>query len=456
MVAALLAGALGGCGPASFEDPVRLNIPILPQHRSVIVGVEEDGARPQVFAADIVDGVVPAVMWSFDPESTIEVTALLYDEPLMSSELEPGPLELVPPGDDTRSLPSTREIRQITVREARPTEWRQLDALPAPITSLRVADKTSCIFFLPNAISLGDSAEPASVLAMDDTWALVMTYAGKQPERAPEVFFVDGQQVIRQEVPVSLLSGYRRDDGEFWFGGQGGAIFRGQFTGSPVPHLELTAQGRVSSGEDVIDLSGAPDGDVEHFALTNNRRQAPGGTFEWFDGIRWYNPYGRRTAPHDATWVARGYGLFASFYRDQTVEGARDGVATEIVVSSVLLGSVTTVERIPGYGLVAGTSAGDVHVDRGDGQWERITGSTTQTIWEVHGYEDGIVYLRGDAVAQLPADGSICDDAALFMPDYEAQPNFDVVGEHIVVPLRIRESDPGQVGAHYVAWYQRQ
>ncbi|CAN0598593.1 unnamed protein product, partial [Laminaria digitata] len=129
-------------------------------------------------------------------------------------------------------------------------------------------------------ISLGNAAVPSSVLALDDSWALVMT-------EAAEVYFTNGAQVVRQAVPVPLFSGYRRDDGSVWLGGQGGAIFRAVFTAQPEPQLELTAEGSVLSAEDVIDLVGAPDGPVEHFAMTSNREGEVWGAFEWFDGQRW-------------------------------------------------------------------------------------------------------------------------------------------------------------------------
>lgn len=437
---------LAGCGADEAADPLRLELPIRAEHQAVVVGLEVDGSPVALTAADILGGEIPPVLQALSEDGAVDVTALLYASSLEALELEAGPLTPSTAVEGTRPLPEAAEVHRAHLEGAETAGWRALDELPPALAAVRLPAVDPCVRFEPQRLSFGVAQPPTSALAVDDTWALIMT-------EGPEVFFTDGSQVVRQDVPVPLFSGYRRADGEVWLGGDDGAIFRGAFTASPEPQLTLTRDSTVRSDEDVIDLVGAPDGPLEHFAMTTNREEEQWGAFEWYDGAQWRVPGLRRNTPHDATWVERGFGLFTSFFRDGEIFGARDGQETSIEVTSVLLGNVVVIEQVPGFGLVSATTAGDVHRLGEDGVWRRITGSTTHRIGDVHGYEDGLVFLRGTAVAFYPADGTECPDSALFAPDEEALNHMEVVGEHVVVPLVDR--DGGGLAEQHVGWYAR-
>lgn len=440
-----LGSALAACGSDLPTEPVRFDLPIGPAHRAVIVGVQVDDELVALVAADIVDGGIPPVLQDFPPAGRVEVTALLYDTPLASQGLQPGTVAPASNSDVARPLPASVEVHQARLGAATFVQWSRTDILPAALAGFRVPAFDSCVRFDPEEVSLGDVSPPTSVLALDDTWALVMT-------EGAEVFFVDGSRVVRQAVPLPLFSGYRRTDGSVWLGGADGAIFRGTFTANPEPQLELTRDGTVLSREAVIDLVGAPDGPLEHFALTSNRQEQTWGALEWFDGETWRMPGVPRNTPHDATWVEPGFGLFASFFRGGDMFGARDGEEVSIQVTTVLFGNVVVIEQVPGFGLVAATTAGDVHLKAEGGEWRRIFGSTTQRIGDVHGYEDGLVFLRGAGVGHYPADGAECPDSALFASDFEALDRMDVVGKHVVVPLVAREGT--SVAEQHVGWFR--
>ncbi len=437
---------LSACGSSGPLDPVRLELPIDASHRSALIAVQHDDALQTLVGADIVDGIIPPLLHSLPEDAQITVTAMLYEATLADHGFEAGPVAMAGPDDLTRALPTANQVHETQLDGAAFAGWRVAAALSAELADVRVPALDPCAAFNPEEVSLGNAAVPSSVLALDDSWALVMT-------EAAEVYFTNGAQVVRQAVPVPLFSGYRRDDGSVWLGGQGGAIFRAVFTAQPEPQLELTAEGSVLSAEDVIDLVGAPDGPVEHFAMTSNREEQVWGAFEWFDGQRWRLPGLRRNTPHDATWVEPGFGLFASFFRRGEVWGARDGQEMSIDVSSVLLGNVVVIEQVPGFGLVAATTGGDVHRQSDSGEWRRITGSTSHQIGDVHGYEDGLVFLRGSGVAHYPVDGSECPDSALFQSDYEALNRMDVVGPNVIVPLVAREGV--SVDEQHVGWFRR-
>lgn len=443
----LVPSLLLSCGPAEVADPLRLELPIDDSHRSALIAVQEDDALRTLVAADIVEGIIPPVLHSLPADARVTVTAMLYETPLSEHGFEAGPVAMAGPDDLTRSLPTANQVHETQVDDGAFAGWRAAATLSAELADIRVPALDPCAGFNPEEVSLGNAAVPSSVLALDDRWALVMT-------EGPEVYFTNGAQVVRQAVPVPLYSGYRRDDGSIWLGGQGGAIFRAVFAVDPEPQLELTDEGSVLSAEDVIDLVGAPDGALEHFAMTSNREEEEvWGAFEWFDGERWRVPGLRRNTPHDATWVGRGFGLFASFFRDGEVWGARDGQEMSIDVTSVLLGNVVVIEQVPGFGLVAATTGGDVHRQSESGEWRRITGSTSHRIGDVHGYEDGLVFLRGSGVAHYPLDGSECPDSALFQSDYEALNRMDVVGENVIVPLVARQGV--SVDEQRVGWFRR-
>lgn len=445
---AALTLAAAGCGEDDPLGPLRLELPVRARHRAAIIELRSGDEPGTLVAADVVDGIIEPVMRNLEPDVVTQVTALLYEVPLAELSIPPGAVAALAPGSDGRPLPPPSEIHRADVDGAAEASWTALSALPEDLGSVRLPPLDLCARFSPRGVSLGDSASPTSALALDDTWALVMT-------EGPEVFFVDGARVVRQAISTPLSSGYVRADGEVWLGGAGGAIFRGVFTADPEPQLTLTREGTVSSAERVIDLVGAPDGAIEHFAMTSNDDpDEVWGAFEWFDGERWRQPGLRRNTPHDATWVARGFGLFASFFREGEVFGVRDGRETSIVVSSVLLGSVVVIEQIPGLGMVAATTAGDVHVQPPGGDWRRITGSTTQRIGDVHGYDGGLVYLRGTAVAHYPPDGALCEDSALLSPDRTSLNRMDVVGADVIVPLVAREG--ATVSEQQVAWFERQ
>jgi len=417
----------------------RVDVPITDQHRSMIVSVRI-GEQVSLRALSISEGqTIQPFNASFSLEDEVEITALLYDLTLEEMALAEGTVEPALDSEKQRALPPADDIAQLTIRDRMQSEWSDVP-LPQRLADVRITAPDRCRVFSGDVVSLGMGATPAFVLALDDRWLLVGT-------RGREVFFVDSDRnVVKQEVPVAFFDGYRETGGTVWLGGERGAVYTGSF--DPSPRLMLASSSTVSSREDVISLVGPPDGvPNERFALTNDRGASEEwGTFEWFDGTSWRVPGLRRNTPHDATWVAPGFGLFASFYRDTTVYGARDGAETQIEVTSVVFGSVVEIEQMPGLGLVAGTSAGEVHLQPDGGAWRSIAAVNIQEIQSVQRYEDGIVYLAGSTLIQW-VDDAVCD-ATPPASDLDVVRSMAVLGGDVIVPL---QGEP--IGEQSLAWY---
>lgn len=448
----LLTAACGSGGP----EILRVDIPIERQHQSVVMATVTEGKLTVQASAIGSDRTVDPLQLPYVRSEDIEITALLYESDLDSLALPSGPLPEATDETLARPLPDAQQIRQTIIRAEADTGWSPLDDLPQDLARFRLPDDDPCNLFEARVISLGTAPEPALVLAMDDTWSLVTTNARLLPGTEAPAFFTDGSLVVPQMLPTSIFSGYREDGGRIWLGGEGGAIYTATFTADPEPQITLTFSSTVSSREDVIDLvgpaSGMPD---QRFAMTTNREDTQWGAFEWFDGTDWTVPGLRRNTPHDATWVEPGYGLFASFFRDGEVFGARDGMEVSINVDSVVLGNVVLIENMPGFGMVAATTGAEVHRELADGTWVRLVSNGSQRIMGIHAYEDSIVYLPGNDLARWVPDRE-CENVTYGDPELEVVRKMTVVGgRHVVVPLKKAGRSEAEEGEQFVAWFQR-
>jgi hypothetical protein len=441
-------------------DPIalRLDVPISPGDRSAIVGIEL-GSRVRVHAAAIsAGGTIDPIAFEFALDEPVAVTGLLYDRELADLDLTPGPLveELDPARQ--RPIPTPGRIQRTVIAEATALEWREEADLPPALLAYRIPSPDPCGGFDAEAIPLGDGGEPTFALALDDRWALIGASTRRAPSESPHVFFADrdGNVVKLDGMPSSFFDGYREDGGTFWLGGERGVVYRATFVRDPSPRLDVVASSTVVSREDIISIVGPASGSPrEQFALTTNRGpDEEWGAFEWFDGAGWSVPGLRRNTPHDATWVEAGFGLFASFYRDQTVYGARDGVETSIDVTSLVFGSVIEIESMPGLGLVAGTSAGEVHLERPGGGWVQISSFDLQPVIALHRYEGGIVFANGNSLVRWIDPDRVCDGHIVDRAGIAFQRSIAVVGRDVVVPLRDTSRGEDTIGEQYVGWFR--
>jgi hypothetical protein len=449
--------ALAACSDPEPER-FRLEVPIEDGDRAMIVGVEV-GSSAMVNAIAIGEaGTIDQPLdIGFPLEDELAVTALLYRQTLDDLSLEAGAIQAESDPEKQRPLPRADRVERITVRDGAPSEWAESE-LPRPLDELRITAPDRCGAFVPRAVPIGEGGQPVFVLALDDRWVLVATNTRLLPGESPSVVFLDrdGNAVRQTGLPSSFFDGYREDGGTIWLGGEGGVVYRATFTSNPEPSLAVVATSTVGSREDIISLVGPPSGaPFEQFALTTNRDpNGQWGAFEWFDGQRWIQPGLRRNTPHDATWVAPGYGLFASFYRETLVYGARDGAEIEIQVASIVFGSVVEIEAMPGLGLVAGTSGGEVHLMR-DGVWSLIANVNTETINGLARYEDGLVYLSGDNMIRWVDPDTACEENVIDRIDLAFVRSLAVLGTDVIVPLVARGALEDQVGEQFVGWFER-
>ncbi len=460
---AALALALAACSQAA-PVALRVDVPILDQHRSMVVGVEIDRALTVHALSIAQDRTVDPINVRFPLDGEVLVTALLYDQTLDALGLAPGVLSPEEDPAHQQPLPRAERVARLTIGDGQASEWTD-GTVPPALEAFRITAPDPCGRLVADTVDLGLAGAPTFALALDDRWVLIGTNTRLLPAEPGKVFFVDrDRSVVEQRgLPSSFFDGYRQDDGIIWLGGEQGVVYRATFTAEPTPALEVTASSTVSSREDIISLVGPASGTPrEQFALTTNRAQdEQWGAFEWFDGQRWTVPGLRRNTPHDATWVAPGYGLFASFYRDTEVFGARDGVEVSIRVSSVVLGSVVQIQEFPGYGLVAGTSAGEVHLQpEGDQTWRQIAGFDIEPINGVQRYPevapDGLVFLSGSSLFRyLDEGGLLCDPSGLPADGLEAQRSMTVLGADVIVPMVDGALPEDQLVEQRIAWFRR-
>lgn len=446
---------LSGCG-----DPkpiaLRVDLPLSDADRSVLVGVEAAGGFTVHASPISPERTIDPIQMPFSLDGRVEVTALLYEETLEALDLPAGALEHEEDPALQVSLPNAERVAHLTIADGLAGAWDTEAALPEKFVDFRVTGEDVCGTFAPEVISLGEGAEPTFVLAVDPRWVIVGTSTRLIPDADPAVFAVDleGNVVRLSGMPSSFFDGYQQEDGTIWLGGEAGVVYRASFSASPAPRLFVTVSSTVSSGEDIISLVGPKSGSSEElFALTTNREDEEWGAFEWFDGERWVLPGVRRNTPHDATWVSPGYGLFASFFRDGTIYGARDGTEIAIEVTSVVFGSVVVIEQMPGLGLVAGTSGGELHLLREDAEWAQIAGVTTERIDAVHRYPGGLIYTSGNSLYRWVAGEKLCAPAGL--PGYLLGSSITTLGEDVIIPLIDPNLSEDQEGPQQIALFHR-
>lgn len=455
--ASLLIGlaVFSGCGD---PEPVtlRVDIPLEDTHRAVIVGVEVAGELTVHASPVTSERTIEPIQTPFSLEGDVSVTALLYEQTLEDLDLNAGALRYEEDPEKQGPLPSADRIEHLTISGGLASDWTTEADVPEPLADFRITQEDPCGTFTPEVVSLGMGGEPTFVLAVDDRWFIVGTSTRLIPGADPSVFAVDrdGNSVKLGGMPSSFFDAYQEEDGTIWLGGEGGVVYRATFSATPDPRLEVVVSSTVSSREDIISLVGPKSGTPrEQFALTTNREDEQWGAFEWFDGSDWRAPGVRRNTPHDATWVGPGYGLFASFFRDGMVYGARDGVEISIEVSTVVFGSVVVIEQMPGLGLVAGTSGGEVHLQPDGGGWSHIGGLSTEPVEEVHPYLGGLVFTSGNGLFRYVAGEDLCP--AVGLPDLQLGPSITVLGEDVIVPLIDPDLGEAELGPQQIALFRR-
>lgn len=443
----------GGCADPTSEG-LRIEVPVRPGDRAFVLGIERNGAELFVAARDLgAEGVVEPVVMDLGSGDTIDFTALFYDRPLAEVGLTDGRLRPDPEARGERPLPDPDRVEQLRLVDGSPTGWQPRDTPPRALASFRLAAPT-CPVLVGRLISVGIAPVLTFALALPPHWVLLGTRAHQPEDRRVLFVSAEGTSFAQAGLPASLTSGYREDDGRIWLGGEGGLVMAATLEARPEPSLRMVAGGTVSSGEEVIDLAGPPNGvPDERFALTaSTNASETWGAFERFDGASWQQVGPRRNTPHDAAWVAPGYGLFASFFRNGELLGIRDGMEIAEVVDSLVLGNVVRVERIPGLGLAAGTTGSEVHLRReGRSEWRRLYSATTEGITALHAYRGGIAFMAGRTLFVWRPDGEVCGPYGVPGVSASAVTGMTVLDHDIIVPV-IDGEEPG-LTERFVVWF---
>ncbi len=135
----LLAAALLSCRRGDVE----VFLPIDDAIRSaVVVAFVEDS--PQVTAYELGDGVRAPLLDPYVGKYAVDVTALLYTQPLDALDLAPGRLATVFEGG--RPVPATSDVRTTIVRGESVTAWESRSDAPERVRALRIAgEATECL-----------------------------------------------------------------------------------------------------------------------------------------------------------------------------------------------------------------------------------------------------------------------------------------------------------------------
>ena len=353
-LALLLVACSGPPGPLGF----RVDVPVEPEDRALILSVEGQD-RFELIALEISEaGLIEPLDVGFDLSESLTLTALLYDEPLETIGLEPGPVQRISGGG--RALPDPDRMSQLSYGQRAVTDWVEQSQLPESLQQVRLERINACNRFTPVVVPLGLAGSPQLVLALDQRWVFVGTYSAVS-------FLVDREgAVIRlEDLPTSFLAGYVERNGRIWLGGADGVVYEATLD-AQAPSLGVSAVSTLASGQPIWALDG-PDGAGEQVALG----WSPGVEGNWssvehFDGTSWAAPLGTRRDPHNITYAKEGLAFYATHFRDAELRALQDRQELCTWVETLNFGHLIEIQSIPELGLVAGTSGSEVHLLRGE------------------------------------------------------------------------------------------
>lgn len=300
-----------------------------------------------------------------DPLPRSVTRVLVYRTPLSDLGLQDGTVVIDANGGP---LPRPDAVFVLDESAAESSGFRELDALPADLESVRIAATNPCVPFVVEEVTwiprLGDVVVTVAI-AIDEARVLVGVVDGR-------LFVLDGGGLTQVESPLSggsLGAGVIDAGGEVWLADKEGAVFRGH----PYRGFQAEPTLPLASGETVALVSGPPSSAFELYAVTSSF-----GVFE-FAGGAWSELHARsgtvaERSRLDAAWLAPGQIAAIGSQAETILEFGRDGsLVTQHIglplrpTSDALYG----IEWVEGLGAVVG-SRYSAALLRGASDWELL------------------------------------------------------------------------------------
>ncbi len=450
---ALLVSCLVGCGQ---EPPpnLRVDIPVVTGDRALLLHVRGETIT-ELHAVSISEsGEIDPLSVPLPVRESVSLTALFYQQTLESMRIPSGLLTSAGEGRALPSAPRIERYEQMSLVDPTPGSWVPQTALPNDLEMFRLPALNDCGTFEPTVVSLGEAASPQLVLALDDRWVFVGTHS-----RTSFLVDAEGTVVRLDDLPSSFLAGYTETTGKIWLGGERGVVYEADFD-SQTPSLTVTASSTTASGMPIWGLTGPANGTPnERFSLG----WSPGvngnwGSLEHFDGQDWWYRENRRD-PHNVSYVQEGLALYATHFRGAQVQGVENREIRCTYVNALNFGNILELNNIPGLGLIAGGSGGelmrlqapptiiDCEAQPGaQDNWETLSiAPSSQAIIATHAYPSGLVFLSyrqgtGSLMTQYVEGQAPCAPHLIDRADLSLGSTVTVVGLSVVAPLV--EGDP--------------
>jgi hypothetical protein len=386
--------ALAACGGGTQAV---LTLPDRPGARALVLGLAGDAPTLEALPLPLTG----TVRSTYRVEAALEgrLQALLLAESLGEAGIDPGPLTLASYGEAGRPLVGEggafeAPLAVLTASlEGREAAWTEGPTLRPELAALRIPrPQRPCEPFPPAAgVWSFDTAlrwwvpvGPEHLLVGSLDGVLLFDGEGPRPWFTGEVR--DFSAAVAGPGGAILLADV---SGQLWRGEAAGALGLRRLAPHPAPSLRGTVLALAAGGPDDL------------FALLLDGR-----LLHW-DGSSWAEsaiPRSHRgglvwTGPAEAALLADGVGEYLRAVRGRVV--AAEGPST----------GLTSLARIPGFGLVAGSSDGELfaRVERG---WQEL-GTPGYGWWMLATAPraDGLFFfLASGMVGSLSAAGDLCED----------------------------------------------
>ncbi len=351
---------VAGCGPGV----ARVDTPTLTGAASLVIGVERD-ARVELHAIDL-DAGEPALRLEVESLGDYALYAVVYQETLADLGLTAGPIPVVA---DEPSKPLEAGLHEYVVSkdaDGRPVTWALAESRPSWLASARVRGAPSpCTRF---AVVPFDAVPMA---AITNEW----TFAAAAGDRVVagtgfgELYHVDaqGHAVLLEQPDQGLLrptASAAQPDGTLWIGDELGRLWRGAVDAEPKTWTLVSALTPVG-GIDFMDV--APDGsEVLVLARFGTVAVYTPRTDTWRvvrDVIADEELGTQRRA--GVVWLGPDDYLAGFSSSKQAVRMRGNAVEYEDLNARA---GITSMRRVPGVGIVAGTGEGELFV-RESARW---------------------------------------------------------------------------------------
>jgi hypothetical protein len=421
--------------------PMRIAIPIDSDARSLIAAAEPGmlpgaGTRappPSYYAFDRpAPGLVIEVA-NDRGEVPIEMTVLSFAVPLAEIGLDEGKLDPSANADGVLVGPRAAHLYQSELDGA----WKPISTSSLSMTLQNLRGRIGCTSFESEVITLAQDTKGGNsrVLLPIDEASVLAIASGRDgsigayrvtvsdPPRVDPVALRDLSSTVAPSW-LSIVSGYRLDDGSYLLGGTNWTLRRGRLSSDRSTFdLEAPITTSTTVPQNLTWIAGPTRFEADRvddlFALTSE------GVLARFDGHRFEVLY--RFAPFpegfDGGLVWLGPGRVRAV-KDETsvlvVDGSTIGHES---VTSAIPPRLSALANLPGIGFLGGVTSGRVFLSAGDGRWTDLGETMTQaTVLAFTPYAGGFLFGQGiGGVGQyLSGPGRFCGSPLLASFDVDA------------------------------------